>query len=393
MFVTPRSELHGERLKTFTGGGVRQLLAALILILSVSLSTANAQQVFGSIFGTVTDASGAAVANAKVTIADVDKGTKFDVNTNESGNYNKGQLIPGPYKVTIEAAGFQKIVSNNIVVQVDAAAKFDAALKVGDVNTAGRSHAPPPLFFRPIAPTSPRRSPPKQINELPNIGRNLQSMELLQPGTAKLGWQHASDENPQGSVQMVVEWPALLAPWAMSWTEPPTRIRSSESSSSIRRWIRWPKSSSPSRTSIPNSSTSAAAWRPTPPSPEPTRSTATRSSTSSSTLLASPLSHGTRSARRTARRSIAKISLAAPSADAIIKNKLFFFGDAQLNRQAAGRLAAHQRPDGAEPHGQLQRLAGATTRSYQIYDPNTGNQTTGVGRTPLSEQHHSRQPA
>ena len=43
----------------------------------------------------------------------------------------------------------------------------------------------------------------KQISELPNIGRNTQSMELLNPGTAKIGWQHASDENPQGSVQMV----------------------------------------------------------------------------------------------------------------------------------------------------------------------------------------------
>ena len=44
----------------------------------------------------------------------------------------------------------------------------------------------------------------KEVNDLPNIGRNLQSMELLEPGSAKIGWQHASDENPQGSVQMVV---------------------------------------------------------------------------------------------------------------------------------------------------------------------------------------------
>ena len=44
-----------------------------------------------------------------------------------------------------------------------------------------------------------------QINDLPSIGRNAQSMELLQPGTAKIGWQHASDENPQGSVQMVAD--------------------------------------------------------------------------------------------------------------------------------------------------------------------------------------------
>ena len=43
-----------------------------------------------------------------------------------------------------------------------------------------------------------------EINDFPNIGRNLQAMELLNPGAAKAGFQHASDENPQGSVQMVV---------------------------------------------------------------------------------------------------------------------------------------------------------------------------------------------
>ncbi len=65
---------------------VRLLSSALALAL---VSSANAQQVFGSIIGTITDASGSAVNNAKVTIADVTKGTSFEVNTNESGQYTK----------------------------------------------------------------------------------------------------------------------------------------------------------------------------------------------------------------------------------------------------------------------------------------------------------------
>jgi hypothetical protein len=77
-------------------------LAAAVLLLCLS-GTASAQQVFGSIYGTVTDKTGGAVANAKVTISDVNKGTKFEVTTNESGNYTKGQLIPGTYKVQVEA--------------------------------------------------------------------------------------------------------------------------------------------------------------------------------------------------------------------------------------------------------------------------------------------------
>jgi len=57
--------------------------------------TGRAQQVFGSIVGTVTDPTGAAVNGAKVVITDVAKGTQSDTTTNESGNYTKGQHIPG----------------------------------------------------------------------------------------------------------------------------------------------------------------------------------------------------------------------------------------------------------------------------------------------------------
>src|SRR5450432_2893603 len=83
---------------------------ALALFLSASASFA--QQTFGSIFGTVTDATGASVANAKILISDVSKGTSFEVITDSSGNYNKGQLIPDTYTVTISTPGFQKAVSN-----------------------------------------------------------------------------------------------------------------------------------------------------------------------------------------------------------------------------------------------------------------------------------------
>src|SRR5580693_3344480 len=76
---------------------------AVVLAIAAFTTPTFAQQVFGSIFGTVTDASGAAIANAKVTITDASKGTKFEVTTDANGNYNKGQLVPDPYKVEIEA--------------------------------------------------------------------------------------------------------------------------------------------------------------------------------------------------------------------------------------------------------------------------------------------------
>ncbi|MGA2601201.1 MAG: carboxypeptidase-like regulatory domain-containing protein, partial [Bryobacteraceae bacterium] len=180
----------------------RMLVLALAVLLTAPF--AFSQQVFGSIYGTVTDPSGAAVANVKVTISDIDKGTSFDVTTDSSGNYTKGQLIPDRYKVTAESAGFQKVTSDAIPVRVDEAARFDVKLTVGNVSTEVEVTAAAPLLQADRADVA-QTFTAQQITDLPNIGRNMQSMELLQPGSAKLGWQHASDENPQGSVQMVVD--------------------------------------------------------------------------------------------------------------------------------------------------------------------------------------------
>lgn len=184
----------------------RGLLYSLCLSVSLLFGVAvgaNAQQVFGSIIGTVTDASGSAVNNAKVTITDTSKGTSFDVTTNEAGQYTKGQLIPDPYKVTIEAPGFQKVVSNDLTVQVDQATQFNATLQVGNVNQEVEVTAAAPLLQTDRADVA-QTFTAQQISQLPSIGRNLQAFELLNPGTIQLGWSHASDEDPQGSIQTEV---------------------------------------------------------------------------------------------------------------------------------------------------------------------------------------------
>ncbi|HXB73210.1 MAG TPA: carboxypeptidase-like regulatory domain-containing protein, partial [Candidatus Acidoferrales bacterium] len=179
------------------------LLTGIAFALGYSASVSYAQQVFGSIFGTVTDPAGSIVVNAKVTITDTNKGTVFEVTTDSAGTYIKRQLIPDTYTVVIEAPGFSKVASGNLEVHVDESARYDARMTVGDVSTQVEVTAAAPLLQSDRADVAQTFSS-KQINDLPNIGRNLQSMELLQPGSAKLGWQHASDENPQNSVQMVV---------------------------------------------------------------------------------------------------------------------------------------------------------------------------------------------
>lgn len=104
---------------------------ALGLICAFVTSQAFGQAVYGSIIGTVTDPSGAAVANAKVTVRSATKATSFDATTNESGNYSVTHLPPDSYNVRIEGAGFKGVENKGITVSADTSVRVDGKFEVG----------------------------------------------------------------------------------------------------------------------------------------------------------------------------------------------------------------------------------------------------------------------
>ena len=101
---------------------------------------------YGSIGGTVVDASGGIVADAKVTITDVNKGVNFETTTNETGYYAQQHLIVGVYRVRIEAQGFQAYVQEDVQVNVDAANQVNVSLKLGAVTQTVDVTAAVPLL-------------------------------------------------------------------------------------------------------------------------------------------------------------------------------------------------------------------------------------------------------
>src|SRR5215211_2982564 len=107
------------------------LLLALSLVLGAFSFDVRAQAVYGSISGTVTDAGGAVVPGATVTITSVERKTSDVVTTNESGLYVKERLLPGNYEVKVEAQGFKQGLVSSVVVNVDAQTKVDTALEPG----------------------------------------------------------------------------------------------------------------------------------------------------------------------------------------------------------------------------------------------------------------------
>jgi len=177
--------------------------AALLALCFLYVPFAAGQAVYGSIIGTVTDPSGAAVPGAKVTVTSVGKGTSDTVTTNESGNYTVTHLIPDNYSVKIEAAGFKPLEFRSIFVSVDAAARVDAQFQVGGATETVEVTAEAPQLKTDRADVATVFSE-KQVEQLPIYNRNFTQLVLLTPGTQQQSWSHASSENPQGSLQTKV---------------------------------------------------------------------------------------------------------------------------------------------------------------------------------------------
>src|SRR6195256_4654845 len=81
--------------------------------------------------GTVTDASGAVVINAKVSIRNTATDVTRDVTTDSSGLYSAPNLLPGIYDITVIAAGFSTSVQTGLTLTVGAVQALNIPLKIG----------------------------------------------------------------------------------------------------------------------------------------------------------------------------------------------------------------------------------------------------------------------
>ncbi len=144
-------------------------------------SMAWGQVTTGTILGTVSDPSGAAVVNATVTITEVDKGTTVTRQTDETGSYSVPFLVPGNYKVTVEMQGFKKAEQSGINLSVDQRARIDVTLQVGNVSETVEVTASAPLVQSTSAETG-QVIEQRAVQELPLNGRNFAQLVYLAPG-------------------------------------------------------------------------------------------------------------------------------------------------------------------------------------------------------------------
>jgi hypothetical protein len=152
-------------------------------LVSVTVSTAVAQTFRGSIQGTITDSTGAAVAGAHVRVFSPATGLSRTVDANDRGEYVASELPLGTYSVTVEKQGFRTTTLTQIPVSVGSPTRADARLSTGMVQEVVEVNAEVPLVET-GSNTTGGTIEASEASELPINGRDFVKLLELVPGSS-----------------------------------------------------------------------------------------------------------------------------------------------------------------------------------------------------------------
>jgi hypothetical protein len=159
-----------------------------VYLAAVVLLSANgwAQSIYGGLRGIVTDQTGAAMTNAKVTIINQGTADARSALTSNSGEYVFSQVIPGGYKLVVEFQGFKKFERSGVLVETQSQLTVDVKMEVGNVNDSVQVNEEVPLIETATASQGQVIDRQKLI-DLPNLGRNPYMFSRLAPNVQQVG--------------------------------------------------------------------------------------------------------------------------------------------------------------------------------------------------------------
>ena len=159
-----------------------RFFVTLLLFCSMGLTTnLFAQTSTGEVNGTVTDASGAAVPGANITLTNNATQVTFQAVTNASGQYFLIHVLPGSYSLKVDKPGFSTVQVEQLTIGVNQTVKQDVALKVGAVSQTVQVSAEAATVESSTTELG-TVIPQKTVNELPLNGRNFTQLLTLTPG-------------------------------------------------------------------------------------------------------------------------------------------------------------------------------------------------------------------
>src|SRR5215471_12851888 len=138
----------------------------------------------GTIVGTVTDNSGAVVANATVDVTNTATNVTNRTQTTSSGDFTVPFLLPGTYRVIIQAPGFQKAVTDSITLVVGQQQRINVAMKPGAITESIEVQASSVALDTDTAAVS-QTVTPQQIEQLPVENRNFVGLLFIGAGAVQ----------------------------------------------------------------------------------------------------------------------------------------------------------------------------------------------------------------
>ena len=196
----------------------RKAIPALCLgaALLLSVTPLFGQAYTARISGTVTDASGRAIAGATVSVTDVDISATRTVITDETGAFSVPALRPGNKTVKAEFKGFKTIERQNIRLEVGQELRLDFTMQPGEITETVRVETAIPLVETTNAEQGGTLSN-QTINDLPLNGRNYQNLLTLRPGVTIYagggGWTQSSNGIRPDDNMYLVDGLTQNEPW------------------------------------------------------------------------------------------------------------------------------------------------------------------------------------
>jgi hypothetical protein len=164
---------------------VVRFFAIVALLIAFAFSVpANAQTFRGTILGTVTDTSGAAIPGATVSVKNTGTGLLRTVTTDDDGNYSAPELPIGTYSVTVEKSGFKSGLVSGISVEVSTERRADVILQPGEVSETVEVSGDTLTQVESTSNTLGGIIESTVVTNLPVNGRDYQKLIFLVPGVA-----------------------------------------------------------------------------------------------------------------------------------------------------------------------------------------------------------------
>ena len=174
------------------GGGIRLFLAwslVAALCMAIGMSAPVRAQVAGaSLSGTVLDPSGSIIPNAQIVITDVNTGVSRTVTSSSGGLYTAPNLLPGVYKLSVTAAGFNTLERTGVTLTVGAEVVLDLHLQVGEVSQTVQVTGEA-MNVELASSTISAQVNATTVRELPLNGRSWTDLASLQPGVNSIETQ------------------------------------------------------------------------------------------------------------------------------------------------------------------------------------------------------------